>query len=174
MIQCNTGVVMDEMRGEGAKKRMARCRLYMVNGNISSYCRVLNSDDQLRRMKEVAMFTVSFAEVTNEKQADRQRRQDQKKQEAEDKKKKDAEKKVSAERKAAERKPKSVALVVEIKDKVRDHVNTLMVVQLNMLLQLEFNSTTENTKKRIIVLQSLCCVSRSETALQRFKCVHIR
>jgi hypothetical protein len=42
MMQCNTGVIMDEMRGDGAKTRMVRRRLDMVNGNISSYCRVLN------------------------------------------------------------------------------------------------------------------------------------
>jgi hypothetical protein len=34
MMQCNTGVIMDEIRGDGAKKRMARRRLDMVNGNI--------------------------------------------------------------------------------------------------------------------------------------------
>jgi hypothetical protein len=62
---------MDEMRGDGAKKRMARRRLDMVNGNISSYCRVLNSKDQLDRMKEVTLLTASVAEVTKEKEADR-------------------------------------------------------------------------------------------------------
>jgi hypothetical protein len=44
---------------------MARCRLYMVNGDmISSWGRVLNSDQQLKRMKEVNFLTVAVAEVT--------------------------------------------------------------------------------------------------------------
>jgi hypothetical protein len=34
IMQCNTGVIMDEMRCDGAKKWMALRRLDMVNGNI--------------------------------------------------------------------------------------------------------------------------------------------
>jgi hypothetical protein len=68
MMQCNTGVIMDEIRGDGAKKRMTRRRLGMVNGNISSYCQVLNSKDQLAHMNEVKFLTASVAEVTKEKE----------------------------------------------------------------------------------------------------------
>jgi hypothetical protein len=148
MMQCNTGVIMDEMRGDGAKKRMARRRLDMVNGNISSYCRVLNSKDQLDHMKEVTLLTASVAEVTKEKEADRQRRMDKRKQDSADRTKKDAERKATAERKAIESKPKCAALMDEISDKGRDHVKKLTVGQLKMLLQYEFNSTAANGKKK--------------------------
>jgi hypothetical protein len=36
MMQCYPDVIMDEMRGNVAKKQMARRHLDMVNGNISS------------------------------------------------------------------------------------------------------------------------------------------
>jgi hypothetical protein len=148
MMQCNTGVIMDHMRGDGAKKRMAWRRLDMVNGNISSYCRVLNSKDQLDNMKEVTLLTASTDEVAKEKEADRQRCMDKRKQDAEDRTKKDAERKAMTERKAIESKPKCAALMDEINDTGRDHVKKLTVGQLKMLLQYEFNSTAANGKKK--------------------------
>jgi 23S rRNA pseudoU1915 N3-methylase RlmH len=144
MIQCNTGVIIDEMRGDGAKKRMARRHLDMVNGNISSYCQVLNSKDQLDHMKEVTLLTASVDEVTKENEADRQRRMDKRKQDAADRTKKDAERKVMTEHKAIESKPKCAALMDEINDKGRDHVKKLTAGQLKMLLQYEFNLTAAN------------------------------
>jgi hypothetical protein len=148
MMQCNTGVIMDEMRGDGAKTRMARRRLGMVNGNISSYCRVLNSKDQLDHMKEVKLLTASIAGVAKEKETNRQRRLDKRKQDAADRTKKDAERKAMPERKAIERKPNCAALMDEINDKCRDHVKKLTVGRLKILLQYEFNSTAANGKKK--------------------------
>jgi hypothetical protein len=66
----------------------------------SSYCRVLNSKDQLDHMKEVTLLTASVAEVTKEKEADRQRRMDKRKQDTVDRTKKDAERKAMADHKA--------------------------------------------------------------------------
>jgi hypothetical protein len=122
MMQCNTGRTMDEIRGDGTKKWMARRRIGMANGNISSYCRVLFSKDQLAHMNEVVLMSASVAEVNKESEATIQRRLNKRKQDAEDKKKKDAEKKATTERKSIESKPKCADLMDEIKDKGCDHV----------------------------------------------------
>jgi hypothetical protein len=53
------------------------------------------------------------------------------------------ENKATAECKSIENKPKCAILMDEIKDKGRDHVKKLTVVQLRMLLQYEFNSTAQ-------------------------------
>jgi hypothetical protein len=62
----------------------------MVNGNISSYCRVINSKDQMDHTKELTLLTASVAEVTKEKEADRQRRLDKRKKDTADRTNKDA------------------------------------------------------------------------------------
>jgi hypothetical protein len=99
-------------------------------------------------MKEVTLLTASVAEVTKEKEANRQRRMDKRKQDAADRTKKVAERKAMAERKSIKSKPKCAALMDEINDKGRDHVKKLTVGQLKMLLQYEFNLTAVNGKKK--------------------------
>jgi hypothetical protein len=99
-------------------------------------------------MKEVTLLTAFVAEVTKEKEANRQRRMDKRKQDAADRTKKDAEQKAMEERKAIKSKPKCAALMDEINDKGRDHVKKLTVGQLRMLLQYEFNWTAANGKKK--------------------------
>jgi hypothetical protein len=167
MMQCNTGVIMDEIRGDGAKKRMTRQRLGMVNGNISSYCQVLNSKYQMAHMNEATLLTSPVAEVTKEKEAIRQRRLDKRKQDTEDKKKKDAEKKATSERKAIEIKSKYAPSMDGVNDKVRDHVKNLTVGQLRMLLQYEFNSTAANGKKNHECISAviLLCLEASDSLM---------
>jgi hypothetical protein len=96
MIQCNSGVIMDKMRGDGANKLMGRRRLEIVNGNILAYCLVLNSKDHLEHTNEVPSLTSSVAEVTNEKVFDRKRLLENMKQDEGDKNNKNAEKRAMA------------------------------------------------------------------------------
>jgi hypothetical protein len=127
---------------------MAREHLNMVNGNISSYCQVLNSEDQLEHLNEVTLITTSIAEVTKENETVRQRCRDKRKPEAAEKKKKDAENKKTAEHKSIENNPKCDDLKEEIKDKGHDHVKKLVVCQLMMLLQYEFDLTAVNGNQK--------------------------
>ena len=61
-----TGYILYDVKGKGAKQKMAKRRLDMIEGNISSYSRCLNSSKRLKAITECNQLAASMAEVTAE------------------------------------------------------------------------------------------------------------
>ena len=47
------GAILDQCVGESSKKVIAKRRIDMVSGNVSSYARVLNGPHQLEKIRNV-------------------------------------------------------------------------------------------------------------------------
>jgi len=67
------GFIMYDVKGKGAQNKLAKRRLDMISGNVSSYSRCLNDPKRLKQIKEVNQLAATVAAVTadieNEKQA---------------------------------------------------------------------------------------------------------
>jgi len=94
------GFICYDVRGEGAKQKIAKRRINLVEGNVNSYSRCLNDPGRLASIKEMNQLAASVAEVT----ADQEKAAAERK-EAAVAKSKDKEKK-KAEEAAAEAKKK--------------------------------------------------------------------
>jgi hypothetical protein len=109
VMHCITGSIMDEISGTGAKKRMARRRLDMVNTNIHTFIMVCVSRVEFRRAiaqdagtKEVSGLAAGLAEIqADKKTAEKDKQLENKKQKEAHQHRKDIQisKKKDAERK---------------------------------------------------------------------------
>jgi len=67
------GFIMYDVKGKGAQNKLAKRRLDMTSGNVSSCSRCLNDPKHLKQIKEVNQLAATVAEVTadmdNEKEA---------------------------------------------------------------------------------------------------------
>jgi hypothetical protein len=61
------GFVMYDVKGKGAKKCMAKRRLNVIDTNIASYCRVLNSTERMIQITEANEVAAVLAEIEEEK-----------------------------------------------------------------------------------------------------------
>ena len=68
------GHIMYDAKGEGAVRKIAKRRLDMIEGGISGYSRLLNSEERLGKIKEVHQLTASCAEITADMESEKQAR----------------------------------------------------------------------------------------------------
>lgn len=61
------GTIMESTVGEKAKKKIAKRKLYFINGNVNSYSRVLNNPKQLDMIKEYCDLGATLAEISTER-----------------------------------------------------------------------------------------------------------
>jgi hypothetical protein len=72
---CNMimGFVMYDVKGKGAKKRMAKRRLNVIDANIASYCRVLKSTERMIQITEANEVAAVLAEIEEEKDSEKKK-----------------------------------------------------------------------------------------------------
>ena len=63
-----TGYILYDCKGKGAKQKLAKRRLDMIEGNVASYSRCLNDPKRLKLIKEANDLAATIAEVTAEKE----------------------------------------------------------------------------------------------------------
>ena len=68
------GYIMYDVRGAGAKKKLAKRRLDVLEGNVASYARCLNDSKRLDALKEFNTLVASVAEISAEVQAEREKK----------------------------------------------------------------------------------------------------
>ena len=65
------GSIIENAMGEGAKKKIARRRINMFEGNIASYSRLINSKEQLDSMQELNALTSVLGSMRAENEHER-------------------------------------------------------------------------------------------------------
>jgi hypothetical protein len=65
------GSIIENAMGEGAKKKIARRRINMFEGNIASYSRLINSKEQLDSMQELNALTSVLGSMRAENEQER-------------------------------------------------------------------------------------------------------
>ena len=83
--------IIYDVKGDGARKKIAKCRLDMISGNISSYSRWLNEPKRLKEIQDLNELTSCVAAITADAEENKERRKaetEKKSEEKEAKKKK--------------------------------------------------------------------------------------
>ena len=70
------GFIMYDVKGAGAKNKVARRRLDILEGNVSSYARCLNDTKRMDALKEHNELVASVATISAETDADKQKKKD--------------------------------------------------------------------------------------------------
>jgi hypothetical protein len=104
------GAILNDTMGEGAKKKLAKRRINFWDGNISSYSRVLNSEEQLSNMKEVNELTAVLGEIRAENEQERESRAKLRAVDAEQREKRKAAAAEAAEHRKANLMPQLIAV----------------------------------------------------------------
>jgi len=107
------GQILYDVKGKGAVQKIAKRRLDMIEGNISSYSRCLNDPKHLKAIKDLNHLVAAVAEVSADKETTKAKRKEDaanKEKEKEDKKKKEAEEEAA---KKAELLPELKTIVAE-------------------------------------------------------------
>jgi hypothetical protein len=76
---------MYDVKGKGARNKIAKRRLDMIDGNIESYSRLLNDPKRLKSLKEYNELTAAVASVSASADAEKEKRQLNAKKRASDK-----------------------------------------------------------------------------------------
>ena len=124
--QVLVGSLTDEVMGVGAKRKLAKRRLEMIEGNVSSYSRIINDSEQLNQLKEWKKIhaTVALIQEEREEKKELAREEKRKKEEEKDRKKKEAVEKLAKER--AESIPKLQPHVSKGLDHMKTQTNDLL------------------------------------------------
>ena len=67
-----TGFIMYDVKGEGAKKKLARRRLGTIEGNIDSYSRCLNISKRMEATKDHHELYAAVADISSDQAQVRQ------------------------------------------------------------------------------------------------------
>jgi hypothetical protein len=67
--QLVTGYVLFDCKGQGAMQMVAKRRLDMIEGNISSYSRILNDPQRMVSLRDLNKLTAAVALVSADKQS---------------------------------------------------------------------------------------------------------
>lgn len=69
-----TGYIMEDTKGEGARRRLPARRLNMIDACISSWCSVLNSKDKLVLIKQANELAKVLGEIEKDREDEKQKR----------------------------------------------------------------------------------------------------
>jgi hypothetical protein len=109
--QLLTGFVLYDCKGQGAKQKVAKRRLDMIEGNISSYSRILNDPQRLDSMRDLNKLTAAVASVSADKQEQLEKSKGKNKEKTKEKNKKKEEDEAKAAAKKEELLPKLTELM---------------------------------------------------------------
>mgnify|MGYP001002017224 FL=1 len=57
------GQILNDCIGDGAKKKLAKCRINIISSNVNSYSRLVNSEEQLKNAVEVNGIAALLGEI---------------------------------------------------------------------------------------------------------------
>ena len=66
-----TGWIIKDSQGEGARKKMAKRRINLLDGKINSHCCVLNSDERQNLIQQANEVAAVMADLENERQKEK-------------------------------------------------------------------------------------------------------
>jgi len=70
------GFIMYDVKGSGAKKKLAKRRLDVLEGNVASYSRCLNDDTRMEAMKDFNQLVASVAVICAETEEDKKKKRE--------------------------------------------------------------------------------------------------
>ena len=145
------GYIMKDSKGEGAKNRLPKRRLDILDGNIAAYCKLLNSPDQLRMIREANELASVLADVHNDKQEEKNARKLKRLQEEAEKEFRRTEKEKKAEELRKEGFESSLKTMAELDLNGVGIMGKYKVSELVSLIRFYFNSQDykdENNKAK--------------------------
>ena len=80
-----TGYIMEDTKGEGAKKRLPARRLNMIDGCISSWSSVLNSSERIGLIRQSNELAKVLGELEQDREEDKEEKHQKAEQEEKDK-----------------------------------------------------------------------------------------
>jgi hypothetical protein len=145
------GAITEDTVGNRAKKRIAKRRVDMFEGNVAAYSRVLNSDGRMKRIKDYNQLAAILADMDADIHDDRERKATLKKKNDAEKKKKKADAVEADEKKKQELMPS----LSEDVAKGLDHFKTLTQKRLVLLLRYYYEHPTKQTIKKLDALNAV-------------------
>ena len=135
----------------------------MIDGCISSYCAVLNSEERMLMVKEANEVTAILAEIYNDRQEEKELKKKKTLEEDRKKKEKKELKTIEKESQAIKDKAKAAELLLEILNDDRGEaardkaVSKMIVPNIRLLLQYEFDDeiVTKKGMKKTDLVSSL-------------------
>ena len=76
--ECMMGCITDEVMGMGAKLKLIKRRVEMIEGNVASYSRILNDHDQVESLKNFKKVNAVVASIEEERATKREAAQKEK------------------------------------------------------------------------------------------------
>ena len=146
--------VEEEAYGAHAKKKRARRRHDLVDGNIKSYARLLNSEERLNKFQEYQGLNAIISEMRREEDEKRDARKEEKRQ-------KEAEKRRSKEEREAQEKARKEQLLPGIDEDIGkgvDHIKSLHVLHLKdiYVYACGANRTDVNKLRKPALVAAIC------------------
>ena len=134
------GHILEDSKGWGAKARLPKRRLNMIDGNISSYCTVLNGPDRLNLVREANLLAGVLGDIDRERTHAKEIAKKQKEKEDAEKEERSKIRNETAEKKKEEGLERCIFLLSEIEQKGVSHVPTLLNDDLKVLIRYHFES----------------------------------
>ena len=151
VVDTITGFIMQDAKGEVARLRLPARLLNVIDGNISSWCSVLNSRERLNPVTKTNRLAMVLGDIEKDKQEDKEGKEQKAKEEDAEKKRKEEEKK----KKYEEDQEVALRVVPSIFDKVhRNGIDSLVVSELRLLIRFKYNDEegekTKHNKRSLI------------------------
>ena len=141
-----TGFIMQDIKGEGVKKKLAARRLNNIDACVSSYACVLNSDERMKQVREANSIAMVMADIQRDKDEEKKRKKQDKQKEDAEKAKKKAEDAEKAAEKAAEGMIECAKFIADIDAKGKEHIKTFNNEILKLLLRYYYNDDVYKKK----------------------------
>jgi hypothetical protein len=162
-----TGFMMYDVKGKGARNKIAKHRLDMIDGNIGSYSHLLNDSKHLKLLKDYNELTAMIANVSADAYKEKEKRQVVAKQRATDK---EAKKLLDQTKEAAKKKtlmPKLAAIMETVTNDANEHASqTLATLRDIIRYYFESNPQGLRTMKKHVLLAFIVNKLHTEEDMQ--------
>ena len=140
------GSIIENAMGDGAKKKIAKRRINMFEGNIASYSRVVNSTEQLQAMEELNALTSVLDEIRADIDEDKVRQAAARSAEADER---DKRKRLAAENAKAQKEALLPTMIMDVEAAIANDasLNNLSTSRIRDLLKFFFEPPTPGVSK---------------------------
>lgn len=137
------GYILYDVKGKGAKQKIAKRRLDAISGNVGSYSKILNSSKRIKMIQEVNQLTATVAEVTADMENQLERKREDAAQKVRDSKAKKEQLRLKEEAKKALLMPKLTATVEAFHsgERPKTDIASLSKLLLFQILKYYYNDT---------------------------------
>lgn len=151
------GFILYDCKGAGAKMKLAKRRLDMISGNVSSYSRLLNDAKRLEEIKELNQLASSIAMISSDVLEEKKRKANKAAGDASKKKLKQVQEKEAAAQKDQEAQPIVSSLMAKFETGelagTAENFSVLNTANLKMILRhyLNYKGGVSNWKKEQVI-----------------------